>query len=182
MSPGVSFQITKIILSILLILPFSINAIEKIKINNEDLSPYFDYSSFNRLLFSSFSNEESSAFVKFMKTNPNSLIILDSLEKSSYEIINFFLHIFDEGYFIDGKGNKISCTNALFILISTKEENENNNFDNIIKKDGKSDENGKKSVIRTMRKDILKRMDEVIFFHHLKKEEKILDMLIKKEL
>ncbi|MDY6071773.1 MAG: hypothetical protein SPI44_02735 [Bacilli bacterium] len=32
----------KIILSILLILPFSINAIEKIKINNEDLSPYFD--------------------------------------------------------------------------------------------------------------------------------------------
>ena len=32
----------KIILSILLILPFGINAIEKIKINNEDLSPYFD--------------------------------------------------------------------------------------------------------------------------------------------
>ena len=136
-----------------------------------DLSSYFDYSSLNRLLFSSFSNEEPSAFVKFMKTNPNSLIILDSLEKSSYEIINFFLHIFDEGYFIDGKGNKISCTNALFILISTKEENENNNFDNVIKKDGKSDENSKKSVIRTIRKDILKRMDEVIFFHHLKKEE-----------
>ena len=32
----------KIILSIFLILPFGINAIEKIKINNEDLSPYFD--------------------------------------------------------------------------------------------------------------------------------------------
>lgn len=32
----------KIILSIFLLIPFSINAIEKIKINNEDLSPLFD--------------------------------------------------------------------------------------------------------------------------------------------
>ena len=37
-----TINMKKIILSILLILPFSINAIEKIKINNEDLSPYFD--------------------------------------------------------------------------------------------------------------------------------------------
>ena len=37
-----TINMEKIILSILLILPFSINAIEKIKINNEDLSPYFD--------------------------------------------------------------------------------------------------------------------------------------------
>lgn len=37
-----TINMKKIILSILLILPFDINAIEKIKINNEDLSPYFD--------------------------------------------------------------------------------------------------------------------------------------------
>ena len=37
-----TINMEKIILSILLILPFSIKAIEKIKINNEDLSPYFD--------------------------------------------------------------------------------------------------------------------------------------------
>ena len=37
-----TINMKKNILSILLILPFSINAIEKIKINNEDLSPYFD--------------------------------------------------------------------------------------------------------------------------------------------
>ncbi len=37
-----TINMKKIILSILLLLPFSINAIEKIKINNEDLSPYFD--------------------------------------------------------------------------------------------------------------------------------------------
>lgn len=37
-----TINMKKIILSILLILPFGINAIEKIKINNEDLSPYFD--------------------------------------------------------------------------------------------------------------------------------------------
>ena len=37
-----TINMKKIILSILLILPFSIKAIEKIKINNEDLSPYFD--------------------------------------------------------------------------------------------------------------------------------------------
>lgn len=37
-----TINMKKIILSIFLILPFGINAIEKIKINNEDLSPYFD--------------------------------------------------------------------------------------------------------------------------------------------
>ncbi|MGN1294996.1 MAG: AAA family ATPase [Bacilli bacterium] len=147
------------------------NYFEENHIFSLDLSSYCDYSSLNRILFSSLSSEEASPFVKFMKTKPNSLIILESFEKSSYEVINFFFHIFDEGYFFDGKGNKISCTNALFILISTKEENQVNKFSEVIKKVEKNEEKNKKEIIKAIRKDILKRMDDVIFFSYLNKEE-----------
>lgn len=155
------------------------NYFEENHIFSLDLSSFIDYSSINRLLFSSFSYEESSPFVKFMKTKPNSLIILESLEKSSFEVMNFFFHIFDEGYFMDGKGNKISCTNALFILVSTKEENEVNRFDDIIKKDEKNEEKRKKEINRTFRKDILKRVEEVFYFSYLNKNT-ICDIIQKK--
>ena len=45
-------------------------------------------------------------------------LLLDELEKADHDLINIFLTILDEGYFTDGFGKRVDCTNLVVIATS----------------------------------------------------------------
>lgn len=66
------------------------------------------------------------------------LLLLDEIEKADKDLINIFLTIIDEGYFIDGTGKKVDCKN-LVIIATSNAQSENvfspeflNRFDGVI--------------------------------------------------
>ncbi|MFA6081657.1 MAG: AAA family ATPase [Patescibacteria group bacterium] len=46
------------------------------------------------------------------------VLLLDEIEKADKDLINIFLTIIDEGYFIDGRGEKVDCKNLIIIATS----------------------------------------------------------------
>lgn len=84
-----------------------------------DMATYKDVTSLNKLIGSApgYSNhDEMPAFIKKIKMHPNSLVLLDEIDKACIDVQDFFLNIFDEGYFIDAKNNIIDCKNVIFIM------------------------------------------------------------------
>ena len=92
-----------------------------------DMNGYKEQGSLNKLIGSApgFSgHEEKSKFIKLLTSYPNSVILIDDIDKANLETMEFFSNIFEEGYFYDSKQEKIDCTNAIFIMtsnIGTKE-------------------------------------------------------------
>lgn len=66
------------------------------------------------------------------------VLLLDEIEKADKNLINIFLTITDEGYFIDGQGKKVDCKNLIIIATSNAQNNNIfspeflNRFDGII--------------------------------------------------
>lgn len=114
-----------------------------------DMATYKDVTSLNKLIGSApgYSNhDEMPAFIKKIKMHPNSLVLLDEIDKACIDVQDFFLNIFDEGYFIDTKNNIIDCKNVIFIMtcnaapinpistnkfrLDSNDVKQKNNFDN----------------------------------------------------
>ena len=104
-----------------------------------------------------------------IRKNPHSVILLDEIEKAHKEVLNIFLNVFDEGYFIDSNKRKIDFKNSLIILTS------NLGFSNntINKKTlGFFDEDAsKQEVERAINKhfkpEFINRIDDIIYFNPL---------------
>jgi ATP-dependent Clp protease ATP-binding subunit ClpB len=63
-------------------------------------------------------HEQGGQFTEAIKQNPNSIVLLDEMEKAAPIIHKAFLSVFDEGFMIDAKNERIDCTKCLFIMTS----------------------------------------------------------------
>ncbi len=126
--------------------------------------------------------ERPSLLVEHMKNNPHSVVVLDEVEKANRDIMDVFLNVFDEGYFMDASKRKIDFTNSIIIMTSNlgfSEElfhkdkigyvNENNHLDDI------------NSVIKKhFRPEFLNRIDDIVYFNSLSVDtcKKLIDSYI----
>lgn len=104
--------------------------------------------------------------------NPRAVILLDEIEKAHPQVLDVFLHIFDEGKAKTSKQQEVDFTNSLIFMtsnIGTFEANKNPiGFDSSKHKEY----NGtyKKVLETSLRPEFLNRIDEVIVFNNLNKE------------
>lgn len=135
-----------------------------------DMEAYSDSSSVSKILGANpgYVGYESETFLlNKIKMNPNSLIILDEIEKAHKDVINLFLNILDEGYVIDSKKRKIDFSNS--IIIMTSNLGFSNKKDNVgFNKVNQNKEELDKLVKRFFKEEFLNRIDEVIYFNSLK--------------
>lgn len=61
---------------------------------------------------------EDGAFTGAIARRPYSVVLLDEAEKADRAVLNLFLQVFEDGRLTDGKGRRVDCTHALFILTS----------------------------------------------------------------
>ena len=142
-----------------------------------DMSEYMEKHSVSRLIGAPpgyVGYDEGGQLTEAIRRRPFSVVLFDELEKAHPDVFNILLQIFDEGRITDGKGRKVNCKNALFIMTS------NLGSDLLLKKlSSKKDELTKEELLEildpvlksTFRPEFLNRLDEILPFLPLKLED-----------
>ena len=90
-----------------------------------DLSEYNEPVSINRLIGSSagYAGYDDENIFDRIRMYPNSIVLLDELEKANSNVINLFLQVLDEGFITNAKGEKIDFKNTYIFMTSNAEIN-----------------------------------------------------------
>jgi ATP-dependent Clp protease ATP-binding subunit ClpC len=131
-------------------------------------------------------HEDGGQLTEKVRRKPYSIVLFDEIEKAHPDIFNSLLQILDEGLITDGLGRKINFKNTLIILTSNVGQRKLNEFGSSIgfskDKAEKAKIEGeillKKELEKTFSPEFLNRLDEIIYFDPLAKENiiKILDV------
>lgn len=121
--------------------------------------------------------EEGGQLTEAVRRKPYSVILLDEIEKAHPDVFNVLLQVLDDGRLTDNKGRIVNFKNTIIIMTSNMgSQIIQENFENI------TEENKDEVVSRTkmevmallkqtIRPEFLNRIDEVIMFQPLLKEE-----------
>ena len=61
---------------------------------------------------------EGGQLTRKLQQKPNSVVLLDEVEKAHPDVLTIMLQVFDEGRITDGQGNTIDCKDAIFVMTS----------------------------------------------------------------
>ena len=136
-------------------------------------------------------HEDGGQLTEKVRRKPYSVVLFDEIEKAHPDIFNSLLQILDEGYITDSLGRKINFKNCLIILTSNVGQRRASEFgagvgfnsgDSVAKKHEESSSIVKKELSKTFPPEFLNRIDEVIYFNSLSKEDllKIIEVELKK--
>lgn len=126
--------------------------------------------------------EEGGQLTEAVRRKPYSVVLFDEIEKAHPDVFNILLQVLDDGRVTDSQGRTIDFKNTIIILTS------NLGSEYIlegIQANGEISEEAKEKVSKLLkqsfRPEFLNRLDEIVFYKPLRKEEitKILDLLIK---
>jgi ATP-dependent Clp protease ATP-binding subunit ClpA len=122
-------------------------------------------------------SERGGLLTNQVRDNPYTVVLLDEVEKANPYVLNLFLQVFDEGWLTDGRGKRVYFSDAVIIMTSNLGSSE---FRNLTKPMGfLTDSQALTSVKRAVMKEVentfspefLNRIDDIIVFSPLTKEE-----------
>jgi ATP-dependent Clp protease ATP-binding subunit ClpC len=133
--------------------------------------------------------DEGGQLTEAVRRKPYSVLLLDEIEKAHPDVFNILLQILEDGRLTDAQGRTVDFRNTLVIMtsnIGAKDIAKNVSFGFSISEDeiGASYTDMKDRIMGDLKKvfrpEFLNRIDEVIVFHKLAKEEirSIIDLLI----
>ena len=149
-----------------------------------DMSEYMEKYSTSRLIGAPpgyVGYEEGGQLTEAVRRKPYSVILFDEIEKAHPDVFNILLQVLDDGRITDSQGRTVDFKNTIIILTSNL--GSEYILDGITDK-GQISEEAKEKVNdllkKSFRPEFLNRLDEIVFYKPLKKEEvtKILDLLI----
>jgi len=146
-----------------------------------DMSEYMEKHSVARLIGAPpgyVGYEEGGQLTEAVRRKPYSVILFDEIEKAHPDVFNILLQVLDDGRLTDGKGRTVNFRNTIIIMTSNVGshyfQDPSLNNDEIEKKISEL-------LKTTFRPEFLNRIDEIIVFHNLTREEiiKIVDIQIR---
>jgi len=156
-----------------------------------DMSEYMEKHSVSKLVGSPpgyVGYDEGGQLTEMVRRRPYSVILFDEIEKAHPDVFNILLQIFEDGHLTDSQGRRVDFKNTVIIMTSNlgaKEIQKNNPFGfQVNESEDLSYQDIKNKVMgelkETFRPEFLNRIDEVVVFHKLTKEEiyKIIDLMI----
>jgi ATP-dependent Clp protease ATP-binding subunit ClpC len=131
--------------------------------------------------------EEGGQLTEQVRRKPYSVILLDEIEKAHPDVFNLLLQALDDGQMTDSLGRKISFKNTIIIMTSNigarelKDFGQGIGFNTLAKQTNSVDNNNgviEKALKRAFSPEFLNRIDDVIIFNSLNKEDinKIIDI------
>jgi len=158
-----------------------------------DMSEYMEKHSVSRLVGSPpgyIGYDEGGQLTEAVRRKPYSVLLLDEIEKAHPDVFNILLQILEDGRLTDAQGRKVDFRNTIVIMTSnigasTISKNQTLGF-SIGDDTGLSYEDMKDRITGELKKvfrpELLNRIDEVIVFHKLSKEEivQIVELLMKR--
>lgn len=158
-----------------------------------DMSEYMEKFTVSRLIGAPpgyVGYEEGGQLTEKVRRKPYSVILLDEIEKAHPDIYNILLQVLDDGQLTDGLGRKIDFKNTLIIMTSNIGVRQLKDFGSGVgfataARIQNEEENNKavieKALKRTFSPEFLNRIDDVVIFNALSKENifSIIDILMK---
>ena len=150
-----------------------------------DMSEYMEKHSVSKLIGSPpgyVGYDDAGQLTERVRRKPYSVILLDEIEKAHPEVFNLFLQILDDGRVADSHGKLVNFENTIIIMTT----NAGSEFKSNGMGFGANDEitlsdNVDKSLKQHFRPEFLNRIDEIVTFKPLSKDDlvKICDLLLK---
>ncbi|MBZ4650737.1 negative regulator of genetic competence ClpC/mecB [Thermosipho africanus Ob7] len=147
-----------------------------------DMSEYMEKHSVARLIGAPpgyVGHEQGGQLTEAVRRRPYSVILFDEIEKANPEVFNVLLQVFDDGRLTDGKGNTVDFRNTIIIMTSNLASEE------IVRaiEQNREDEISttvEKIVKNKLKPEFLNRLDAIVIFKPLKKEDvkKIVDIYL----
>jgi ATP-dependent Clp protease ATP-binding subunit ClpB len=138
-----------------------------------DMSEYMEKHSVSRLIGAPpgyVGYDQGGSLTEAVRRRPYQVILFDEVEKAHPDVFNIFLQILDDGRLTDGQGRVVDFKNTIIILTS----NLGSEFIQANKSD-KLDERTKEKVMEVVKKsfrpEFVNRLDDIIVFDRLQKEE-----------
>jgi ATP-dependent Clp protease ATP-binding subunit ClpC len=158
-----------------------------------DMSEYMEKFTVSRLIGAPpgyVGYEEGGQLTERVRRKPYSVILLDEIEKAHPDIYNILLQVLDDGQLTDGLGRKVDFKNTLIIMTSNigvrqlKDFGEGVGFATQSRVQNQDEANKaviEKALKRTFSPEFLNRIDDVVIFNSLSKENifEIIDILMK---
>jgi len=145
-----------------------------------DMSEYMEKHSVARLIGAPpgyVGYEEGGALTEAVRRRPYQVILFDEIEKAHPDVFNVLLQVLDDGRLTDGQGRTVDFRNTLIIMTS------NIGSEYLVNQPEGEDSDAVReqvmAVVRAhFRPEFLNRVDEIILFHRLKREQmgKIVDI------
>ena len=145
-----------------------------------DMSEYMEKFSVSRLIGSPpgyVGHEEGGQLTEAVRRKPYSVILLDEIEKAHPDVFNLLLQVLDEGHLTDSLGRKISFKNSVIIMTSNvgtrnlKDFGTGVGFDTgLVAVETKTKDILDKALKRAFSPEFLNRVDDVIIFNSLTRE------------
>jgi ATP-dependent Clp protease ATP-binding subunit ClpB len=138
-----------------------------------DMSEYMEKHSVSRLIGAPpgyVGYEEGGALTEAVRRRPYQVVLFDEVEKAHPDVFNVLLQVLDDGRLTDGQGHTIDFRNTLIVMTS----NLGAEF-LMAQPEGQDSEAVRDQVMAVVRAsfrpEFLNRVDEIILFHRLKKEQ-----------
>ena len=138
-----------------------------------DMSEYMEKHSVARLIGAPpgyVGYEEGGALTEAVRRRPYQVVLFDEIEKAHPDVFNVLLQVLDDGRLTDGQGRTVDFKNTLIIMTSNIGSEFLAN-----QKEGEDVEAVRPYVMAEMqtkfRPEFLNRIDEIILFHRLKREQ-----------
>jgi ATP-dependent Clp protease ATP-binding subunit ClpC len=147
-----------------------------------DMSEYMEKHSVSRLVGSPpgyIGYDEGGQLTEAVRRKPYSVLLLDEIEKAHPDVFNILLQILEEGKLTDAQGRRVDFRNTIVIMTSNlgaAQISKNTGFGFTVgDESGLSYEEMKSRVMGELKKvfrpELLNRIDEIIVFHKLSKDE-----------
>ena len=148
-----------------------------------DMSEYMESHSTSKLIGSPpgyVGYDDAGQLTEKVKRKPYSIVLLDEIEKAHPDVFNILLQVLDDGRLTDNQGNTVSFENTIIIITSNAGSNLNTNSigfgGNFIGNKAKTLD----ALKQTFRPEFLNRVDEIVVFEPLSKEQllQIVDLML----
>jgi ATP-dependent Clp protease ATP-binding subunit ClpC len=148
-----------------------------------DMSEYMEKFSISRLVGAPpgyVGYEEGGQLTEKVRRKPYCVVLLDEIEKAHPDVFNMMLQVLDDGFMTDSLGRKIDFKNTIIIMTSNVGARQLKDFGQGVgfgtaAKVSQADENSKSVIENALKKtfapEFLNRIDDVIVFNALEKED-----------
>ena len=140
-----------------------------------DMSEFMEKHSVSRIVGSPpgyVGYDEAGQLTEKIRRKPYSVVLFDEIEKAHPDVLNVLLQILDDGQITDAHGRKVNFENT--VIVMTSNAGSDNKSSGAVGFGGSADDQGKERIMKALqdflRPEFLNRVDEIVCFNHLTKE------------
>ena len=140
-----------------------------------DMSEFMEKHSVSRIVGSPpgyVGYDEAGQLTEKIRRKPYSVVLFDEIEKAHPDVLNVLLQILDDGQITDAHGRKVNFENT--VIVMTSNAGSDTKSAGAVGFGGSADQQGKERAMKALRDflrpEFLNRVDEIVYFNHLTRE------------